>query len=197
MFHYSPADQPIELLRQLGNDRLQQTWRPSTWAQYNASWNRFSAFCDKHQLQRMDCPMSDFIAYTQYLIYQKLSTATIKKHISALRTMFKWYGVNKHLWIADSWTWNLKSLSIATRVPTELRSVVRFEHFVHALCMSETLGWYDVKISFILGFLGLLRISNMAPESTRHVDLTSHTLLHDVSIIGTDLVIRIKWAKNI
>ena len=157
----------IDLLRQLGNDRLQHTWCPTTWARYNASWVRFSAFCDRHNLQRMDCPMEDFVAYTQHLVSQNLATATIKNHISALRTMFKWFSINKHLWVADAWTWNLKSLTLATRSTPQLRSVVRFEHFVRAICLSESLGWYAVKMSFILGFLGLLRISNMAPDSSR------------------------------
>ena len=143
----------------------------------------------------MDCPIEDFVAHTQHLVSQNLATAMIKNHISALRTMFKWF--NKHLWVTDAWTWNLKSLTLATRSTPQLQSVVGFEHFVRAICLSESLGWYAIKMSFIPGFLGLLRISNLAPDSSHLIDATRHTLLRDINIVGTDLKVRIKWAKNL
>ena len=61
----------------------------------------------------------------------------------------------------------------------------------------EQLNWPHVKLSFILGFLALLRISNVAPEFTQQIELTRNTLLKDIQVVNDTLLIKVKWAKNL
>ena len=137
------------------------------------------------------------MAFTQHLLQLHLATSTIRNIISALRTMFRWHGVNAHLWQSDSWEWNLKSLTLANRAPPRLQSVVSFPAFLKAIWLAEQRHWHHVKLSLILGFLGLLRISNIAPNSSYLVDPTRTTLLQDIRVVDNTLVVNIKWAKNL
>ena len=144
-----------------------------------------------------DCDIKDFIAYTQSLLTLGLATSTIKNIISATRLMCKWHNVNRHLWTTDLWNWNIKSLVLANRKPPKLQTVVSFTDFVKAVILSEQRNWPHVKLSSILGFLGLLRISNIAPLSAQNLDVTRNTLLQDIRICINSMLIKIKWAKNL
>ena len=75
--------------------------------------------------------------------------------------------------------------------------MVTFEHFEKAVNLAHELNWPHVKLSLILGFLALLRISNIAPETSDDLDLSRNTLLSDLKVIDNSLLIKIKWAKNL
>jgi hypothetical protein len=52
-------------------------------------------------------------------------------------------------------------------------------------------------MAFILGFLGLLRISNVAPVSRPTFDPLRHLRRGDVSIVGNSIVIHLRWTKTL
>ena len=79
----------------------------------------------------------------------------------------------------------------------KLQSVVQYSEFIRAVALCDQYKWPHVKLSFILGFIGLLRISNMAPESAQELDLTRNTLLQDIEVVNQTLVVKVKWAKNL
>ena len=126
-----------------------------------------------------------------------LANGTIKNIISAIRTMFRWYGVNQEIWLSDKWSWNLKSLTLANRQAPRVQPVVSFQHFMQAIHLTAQWKWTHIQFSFILGFLGLLRISNLAPEKSHSLDTSRITLLRDVCVQDNVLHISLKWAKNL
>ena len=193
----SPLGLTLQQLQDQGLDRLRHTWRPSTWTRYNGAWNRFVKFCTTHDIAPAECTMVQLIAYNQALLLQQLSTATIRNTLSALKTMFRWHNINTKLWESDQWQWNIKSLALANRAPQHKQSVVTFQYFLQAVVVADQWGWPFVKVALILGFLGLLRISNLAPVDSKVIDNTRNSLLSDLVIQGSDLVVSVKWAKNI
>ena len=142
--------------------RLTMAWRPDTWKRYTSSYLKFQMFCQSNDIDPTNCPLLDYLAYSEHLVQQGLAAATISNHLSALKTMCKWYGINQHLWETDHWKWNHRSIALSVRKPPKLKTVVTFPHFLQALHVCDFMKWPGVKMSFILGFLGLLRVSNLA-----------------------------------
>ena len=191
-----PLDPELVQLKQDGFDHLKMSWRPNTWKRYQSAWNRFKSFCILRHLDHLNCSIQEFIAFTQSLVDKGLASNTIKNVISAIRTMCRWHDANHHLWKSDLWDWNLKSLELSIRKPQKEQSVVTFTHFQQAVNLAQQLHWPHVQLSFILGFLGLLRISNIVPESDACIDKSRDTLLGDLQIKNDSLLVKIKWAKN-
>ena len=53
------------------------------------------------------------------------------------------------------------------------------------------------RAAFLLAFFGLLRISNIAPSSSRAFDKTKHLSRQDVTFAYPGTHVILKWAKNI
>ena len=51
-------------------------------------------------------------------------------------------------------------------------------------------------MSFILGFLGLLRVSNLAVDNGNSLDPSRHILIKDCQLSKTSLTINLKWSKG-
>ena len=51
--------------------------------------------------------------------------------------------------------------------------------------------------AFLLAFYGLLRISNIAPASSKFFDPTKHLLRRDIRFAHLGVQITLKWAKNL
>ena len=75
------------------------------------------------------------------------------------------------------------------------KTVVTFSHFQQALTTCDQYNWWGVKMLFILGFFGLLRVSNLAIGVGTILDQTRHTLVCDCQDKDSSLVINIKWSK--
>ena len=172
-----------------------QAWRPGTWRRYQASFKRFTSFCESFDLDPRRCSVSDYLAFSEYLVRTGISAQTISNHLSAVKTVCKVLNINSHLWDSDHWRWNHRSLHMSIRKLAKLQSVVTFQHFVAAMHTCDLLNWPAVKFSMILGFFGLLRISNYAIETGSQLDVSRNTLIKDCSLGKDSITLNIKWSK--
>ena len=124
---------------------------------------------------------------------QGLAAATINNHLPAIKTVFKWRGTNEHIWNSDHWKWHHRSIALSVRSINKLQTAVTYQHFC-TVC--DQLQWPGVKMSFILGFLGLLRVSNLAVGVNGAVDKSRHTLFQDCKLTKSSLTIHLKWSKG-
>jgi integrase len=92
----------------------------------------------------------------------------------------------------------LSSLSKNYTPPVSIKPIFSPHQFIHLLHASVHLPFHVFyKISFILGFLGLLRISNVAAASRASFDPLRHLRRGDVSIAGNSIIVHLKWTKTL
>ena len=173
--------------------RLLNNWRPGTWSRYSASFKRFVNFCMFHKENPFSCSMELVLAFTEWLVKQKLSAASIHNYLTAIKTVSLWLGVNTRLWSDPSWKWNRNSLSRCIRKVPKEQSVLTFVHFLKLIVATKGAEWTPFRLTFILAYLGLLRISNLTIKNNSTFDLTRNTTLKDVVCDKNSLLIKIKW----
>jgi hypothetical protein len=52
-------------------------------------------------------------------------------------------------------------------------------------------------MAFLLGYLGMLRISNVAPVSRQSFDPLRHLIRQDVRLVGNTLLFQLRWIKTL
>ena len=105
--------------------RLTKALRPDTWRRYQGSYNKFQGFCLTNGIDPTQCPLTDYLAFSEFLVQQGLA-ATISNHLSAIKTYCKWLGTNEHLWQTDHWRWMHRSLALSVRNTPKLQTAVTF-----------------------------------------------------------------------
>ena len=75
-------------------------------------------------------------------------------------------------------------------------TVVTFNHFQRAVATCDRYHWPGVKMTFILGFFSLLRVSNFTIGEGTVLDRSRHTLIRDCQDKDTAIVLNIKWSKG-
>ena len=75
------------------------------------------------------------------------------------------------------------------------RVCLHFSKFARSHVYVESSLMY--RAAFLLGFFGLLRISNITPPFIKAFEPNKHLLRRDVSFLYRGTHIRLKWAKNI
>ena len=94
----------------------------------------------------------------------------------------------------------VKAIKLKLPKACKARTYVDPEAFKQ-ICMAtntKTFGGncHAYRLGFILGYLGLLRRANIAPESPGTFDATRHTCKKDVQIKEGKVVVTIKWTKT-
>ena len=56
---------------------------------------------------------------------------------------------------------------------------------------------FTLRFALLLGFLGFLRISNVAPPTRKAFNHTRHTTIKDVFIKKRKVVVKLKWSKSL
>ena len=149
-----------------------------------------------NEIDPTNCSLADYLAFSEHLVQKGLAATTISNHLSAVNTFCKWLGTNDPLWQTDHWRWMHRGLALSVRTTPKLQTAVSFTHFKIAISVSDSLDWLGIKMSFILGFLGLLRVSNLAVNEGNNLDPSRHTLFQDCHLSKTSLTINPKWSKG-
>ena len=92
----------------------------------------------------------------------------------------------------------VKGLNNTVRPTEDSRTAVSWEQLelLVALC-SEELALLPLKVGLIFGFLGYMRLSNLAPQTAGEFDPTRHTSWNDIVVLKEGVIIKIKWSKTL
>ena len=148
----------------------------------------------------MDSPHVDELrAFAEWLLQAGLGSSTIANCLSAVKTMYLTWDCPEAVHIFESYAWSLtlKAIKFAVRPATGGRSSVSYDHLLDLIRACEadnTLGPLKVALSF--GYLGYLRVSNLAPYSRAEFDHTRNTTWEDVQPSKYGVMLALKWTKT-
>ena len=178
-------------------ERLTAALRPQTRIQYLRQFKVFMAFViytGAHLLNSR----STIITSPEFLARNALSYRVIMNYVSALKFHFCHYQIPTAVF-EDYFVKRLLrgiqySVPLVVR-PWGLFSLPQIREIVRICDFFENPLTY--RGAFLLAFYGLLRISNIAPASSKLFDPTKHLLCHDIKFSHLGVYITLKWAKNL
>ena len=141
----------------------------------------------------------DLAAYTEFLSTGALSASTIRNHMSAVKALYQWWGIQE---VVDSlstqaWRMTVKGLINTIRPSYDKRAAMDPDALWTII---ETCTWHTVYTPLIValsfGFFGFLRISNLAPQTAADFDPKRHTTVGDVLLQNQGLILNLKWSKT-
>ena len=143
--------------------------------------------------------VDDLGAYVEWLVQDGLSPATIKNHMSAIKNLYLYWDIPKVTQIFESFSWSLtlRALKYASRVTFDNRTAITTAHLLALVrvCSGDT-ALLPLKIVLIFGFIGYLRISNLAQNTFNDIDVTRNTTWGDIWPSEDGIIFSLKWSKT-
>jgi hypothetical protein len=149
-------------------------------------------FCLFYDLPFPQVDTFTLLAFVEFLVDSDLGRATIKIYISSITSYFSIFNISIHPFQSHQLTLALTSI---TNSPTMVscKPVLSPQQFKVFLIRSNFLPlskFYNIAYRF--GYLGLLRISNIAPKSSSSFDSLRDITRGDVFCSPTSLLINLR-----
>ena len=143
--------------------------------------------------------MDDLAAFIEWLLQDGLSPVTVKNHASAVKNLFLFWNIPKVIKIFNSYTWSLtlKAVSHAVRETPVSTPAMTLSHLGALLRACDTdKSMIPLKVALSFGYLGYLRVSNLAPNSENSFDPTRSTTWGDIWPSRDGIIVALKWTKT-
>ena len=177
--------------------RKQQGIRKHTVNQYQRQFKLFLAFVLSHHITQFDS-VPTILEFLELLAANALTYRVIVNYVSALKCMFGKYGWSTQTFESPLVKRILKGVNYTVHTPPSPKGLFSLQQIkeISRLCeIYESSLTY--RAAFLLGFYGLLRISNIAPPFPKAFDPAKHLLRRDVAFIYPGTHISLKWVKNL
>ena len=142
--------------------------------------------------------IQNLLCFFEFLHANDLSPKVIKNYLSSLRSMAKFYKLPAEDLYNHTVTLYLRSLTINSR----FKPIPRGTFDIPTLCkISQACELLSdpplFRAAFLLAFFGFLRMSNIAPHSTRQYDYVRHLNRQDVIFAPPGGHVLLKWTKTL
>jgi hypothetical protein len=124
------------------------------------------------------------LSFLEFLIYSQLLVPTVRNYVTSIKSCFKLNNVSIHSFDSPQLTLALPSLSKNWVPNVSLKPVFTPSQFIQLIAQVSHLPLHLLcKNAFLLGFLGMLRISNVAPASRASFDPLRHMRRGDITVV--------------
>ena len=179
--------------------RRSQAHRPGTRRNHKTYHTTFFQFCLCMGILVFSPTVDDLAAFAEWLIQAQLAPNTVKNYLSAVKMLYLSWNVQTVIEAFNSYSWFLttKAIQLSVRPPPDSRTAITYPHLeaLVAACDRDKALW-PLKVALVFGYLGYLRVSNLAPASAAEFDPSRHTTREDVLPSKQGILLSIKWTKT-
>jgi integrase len=155
-------------------------------------------FCTYYDVCFPAIGIHTLLSFIEFLINSNLSVPTVKNYVTSIKSFFKANSLPSEVFLSHHLTLALASLTKNYSPPTSIKLIFTPQQFLQLIVSSAHLPLHVIyRMAFILGFLGLFRISNVAPPSSAKFDPLRHMRRGDVSILGDSILVHLRWTKTL
>ena len=160
--------------------------------------HNYVAFCLQFHIDDLAPTPTQLSAYVEFLLQSNISPATVPNFLSGVKHYLQAASMDTSALNSYTLGLTLRSLRITytdtpnKKAPLNLHHVQKLVHY----CDLKGLLGFTLKLAILLGFFGLLRISNLAPISTQKFDPSRDSTRADLQLHPPGLQFTQKWAKN-
>ena len=186
-----------DLLRRAA-DRRTHAFRPGTQANHERYMRSYVAFCLQYRIDDLAPTAQQLSAYVEFLLHSGISPSTIPNFLAGVKHYLQAAGMDSTVLTSYTLSLTLRSLRIDysqtpnRKHPITLKQVRKLVDY----CGLKGLLGFTLRLAILLGFFGLLRISNLAPLTTSSFDPLRHSTRADLIVEAPGLQFTQKWAKN-
>ena len=179
--------------------RRREAHRPGTRKNLWSCQKLYLQFAIVFKIPILSPGVDDLAVFAEWLIAADLSVSMVQNYISAVKNMYLGWGTASALEIFDSYAWALtiKAINFSVRPKLDSRTAVSPQHLAAMVKVcSGNRSLLPLRVALIFGFMGFLRVSNLAPYTAEGFDCTRHTTRGDVKVTKAGIVLMLKWTKT-
>jgi len=176
-----------------------QAFRPGTDSNHERQARLYLQFCQFHDLQPLDPPVSTMCYYITYLSQRFRSSNSVRNYVSGVKFLHNSSGAKCQALESFPIMCLLRATDTALRAPPHRKAPITPKLLAQLVHLTQDLGFLGpaVKVALLFCFFGMLRMSNIAPSTQHQFDHTRHTSRADVLIRPPGVVLILKWSKTI
>jgi integrase len=155
-------------------------------------------FCLYNDLSFPGIGILTLLSFMEFLLDSNLGVPTVKNYISSVKSAFKAASVSIEVFDSPQLALALSSLTKSWRPQVSAKPVLSPQQFSNLISHCSRLPLHIFYVNaYLLGFMALLRISNVASSSRATFDPFRHLRRGDVSVVNGCLCIHIRWSKTL
>jgi integrase len=178
--------------------RLQDAYRPATRRNHDTAFMAFLMYAIFYELSIKNIEIFSLLAFIEFLVDSKLTVATIKNYISALKAKLNALGIKTAAFHSPRVALVLLSLEKHQKVMFKPKPIITPVQFQSLFIKAEVLPLkLFFRMAIILAYMAFMRISNISPKSGGAYDVLRDIRRGDVRITASGIVIHIRWSKTL
>ena len=191
-------DGRLQDLYATARQRRREAHRPSTRRNLGSCQRLYLQFCVVYGIDIYRPSVDDLASFAEWLIQAGLAPATIKNYLSTIRGLYLLWDIRPAIEVLESYAWSLtlRAIPFASRTVTSNRSTLSPEQLLALVRVCSVEHLWPLKVALIFGFMGYLRVSNLAPSSLSEFDHTRHTTWGDITESKGGIMLKLKWTKT-
>jgi integrase len=157
-----------------------------------------ATFCIFYECSFPNVSTATLLSFTEFLADNHLAPSTITNYISSIKAVFRRLAINVSQFDSNLLKLSLKSLERNAPVRYKPKPILSIEQINVLLNNAKQQSFYVFfKLSVLLAFLAMLRISNIACVSLESFDILRNITRGDIVKTNDGLSITIKWSKTL
>lgn len=172
-----------------------ESTRKNQWVQ----WRAYVLFCSMYELNLWTASADNICVFAQFLARSFSSMEAVANYVLGLRTLHVLLGLRVEAF--DSAQWQMVKKGLKRRFPHKPRQaspispeiLLRFVEHMDLTAPLDATMW----ALFLVAFFGMLRKSNLVPDSAAQFRPDMHLQRKDVEVGERCLLITCSWSKTI
>ncbi|MCP4262544.1 MAG: hypothetical protein GY774_34335 [Planctomycetes bacterium] len=156
-------------------------------------------FCKKHGVPHINPDSLTICAYIEDMASQFKSHKSVANYVSAIRLMHKYIREPGHDLESFDVVLMMRAVRLTMRHIPFQRPPITVKMLIELCAICDTYKYVGIviKMALLLGFLGLLRSSNICPATQYSFDPTRDLQRKDISCTKRGLTVKLKWSKSL
>lgn len=172
-------------------------YAPGTVANFKSQWKNYINFCLRHGLQIFPPVQDNITRFYTYLVSNLKAYASLQNYESAINMFYRLYGFNLDNGHILTKVLNMaakKQLSTvpATKIPLEISHLCDLAQVIDRQNPLHFTWLTAVNV----GFMALLRRSNICPPSVAGFDPHKHLVRSDIVLNTDSITVNLRWSKT-
>jgi site-specific recombinase XerD len=177
--------------------RLGEAIRPSTIGMQNLAFRTLAMFCILFSSKFPNVSVITLLSYIEFLADNKYSVATVKNYLSACKTKFKQLQLDVIAFESNLIKYALKSLECNSPKLYKVKPILSFTEIFQLVYVLKAHPLFDMyRMAILLGFMGMLLISNVVQVSLAQFNKHKHLARGDLMLTSKGIKILLKWSKT-
>ena len=176
---------------------VSHAYAAGTVSNYKSQWRAYINFCLKFHLQLFPPVQDNIIRFYTHLVFTLKAYSSLQNYQSAINIFYRFYGYTLDNTAISTRVLNMaakKQLSTvpATKAPLEIHQLQKFLQVCDYSCPFQMTFMAALQV----GFMALLRRSNICPPSVSAFDPAKHLLRSDILVADHGLTVKLRWTKT-